>query len=191
MGRALNEKSDHVLANMEQLGAQTVRDLISSGRWPANYDALAKEWLHQRDMEDSDRKEGHNQAHTRSDRKERQLSDTDGEAQMLFARRSNDVAQSARETALGANRRAEEANKRAEDADKRAEGADVIAREAKNIACAAATSVEQSASTAKATKWIAIAALVAALTAIAIPVATLFIRWPPALQTLLNIMWQR
>ncbi len=170
MGRPLNEKSDHVLANMEQLGAETVRDLISSGRWPANYDALAREWLHQKDLEEGNRKEAPGEAQTRSDTKERQHKDADGEAQMPLAQRSNEVAYSAREAAEGAN---------------------VTARNAKNIAFAAASLVEQSASTAKTAKRIAIAALVAALIAIAIPIATLFIRWPPALQTLLYIMWQK
>ena len=171
-----------MLANMEQLGAEAVRELISSGLWPANYDALAKEWLRQKDMEEGGRKAANGEARTRSDTKER--SDQDGEAQMLLARRSNEVALSARDAAEGAN-------KRAEGADKRAEGADAMAREAKNIACAAATSVEENAGTARTAKGIAIAALVAALVAIAIPIAALFIRWPPALQTLLNIMWQR
>ncbi len=175
MGSALQEKADRVLVNMEQLGAQTVRDLISSGQWPANYSALAKEWLHQKDMEEGDRKEAHNEVQTRSDMKER--NDADGEAQMLFARRSNEVALSAREAVEGADKRAEDAN--------------AVAREAKNIACAAASSVEENAGTARIAKRIAITALVAALIAIAIPVTALFIRWPPALQTLLNIMWQR
>jgi hypothetical protein len=187
----LSEKADHVLANMEQLGAQTVRELISSGRWPANYSALAKEWLHQKDMEEGDRKEAHSEAPTLGGTKEREFKDADGEAPMFLVRRSNEVAHSAREAALFANKRAEDANKHAEDADKRAESANAIARQAKNIACAAATSVDQSASAAKTAKRIAIAALVAALIAIAIPIAVLFIRWPPALQTLLNIMWQR
>jgi hypothetical protein len=166
MGRVLNEKADHVLANMELLGAQTVRDMISSGRWPANYDALAKEWLRQKDVE------------------EREHKNADGESQMLLARESNELAHSAREAAL-------DANKRADDAGKRSEGATAMARNAKNIAFAAATSAEQSAGSAKTTKRIAIVALIAALIAIAIPIATLFIRWPPALEALISIMWQR
>ena len=178
----MNEKAEHVLANMEQLGAKTVRDMVSSGRWPANYHALAKEWLHQKDMEEADREEEHNEVQTRSDTKDRK--DADGEAQILLARRSNEVALSARDAAEGAN-------KRAEDADKRAEDASAVAREAKNIACAAASSVEENAGAARTAKRIALTALVAALIAIAIPIAALFIRWPPALQTLLNIMWQR
>ena len=56
---------------------------------------------------------------------------------------------------------------------------------------AAASSVEENAGAARTAKRIALTALVAALIAIAIPIAALFIRWPPALQTLLNIMWQR
>ena len=172
-----------MLANMEQLGAQTVRDLISSGRWPANYNALAKEWLDQKEMEDGDC-QAHGDAQPCRDTEKTQHNDADSEPQMLLARASDERAHSNREAALDASKRAEDANKRAEDAN-------LIARNAKNIAWTAATLVEQNSETAKITKRIAIAALVAALIAIAVPVATLFIRWPPAIETLLYIMWRR
>lgn len=42
-------EQERVLARMEQLGAQTVRDMISSGQWPADYHALAQEWLRTKD----------------------------------------------------------------------------------------------------------------------------------------------
>ena len=201
----MNENAEHVLANIEQLGVQIVRDMIWSGRWPANYDALAKEWLRQKDVEQLERNEAYSETQTQEDTKEPERKDADSESQMLLALASNELAHSARGAALDANKRAEDAskraetanmraddaNKRAEDANKRSQGANVIARNAKNIAWAAATSVEQSAGTAKTTKRIAIAALVAALIAIAIPIATLFIRWPPALEALISIMWQR
>jgi hypothetical protein len=178
----MSEKAERVLTNMEQLGAETVRDMISSGRWPANYNFLAREWLRHKDVEESGRKD---------DVEERERKNPDSESQMLLARESNKLAHSASEAALAANKRAEDAEKRAEGAEKRAEGANVIARNAKNIAWAAAASGEWSAETAKTTKWIAIAALVAALIAIAIPIATLFIRWPPALEALISIIWNK
>ena len=197
MGRALNQKADHVLANMEQLGAQTVRDLISSGRWPANYNTLARKWLYQKDMEDGDC-QAHSDAQTYKDTEKTEREEADCESQILLAGASDELAHSAREAALEASKRAEEASKRAEDAnkramdaDKRAEDANHIARNAKNIAWTAATLVEQNSGSAKTTKWIAIAALVAALIAIAIPIATLFVRWPPAIETLLYIIWRR
>ena len=191
MGRALNQKADHVLANMEQLGAQTVRDLISSGRWPANYNALAEQWLDQKDMEDGDC-QAHSAAQNCKDTEKTEREDADNDSQMLLARTSDEIAHSAWEAALDASKRAEDANKRAEDAaDKRSVDANLIARNAKNIAWTAATLAEQNSETAKTTKRIAIAALVVALIAISIPIATLFIRWPPAIETLLYIMWRR
>jgi hypothetical protein len=145
----VNEKAEHVLANMEQLGAQTVRDMVLSGRWPANYHALAKEWLHQKDTE------------------ERERDDAQRDAQTFLARRSNELAHSARDEALKANKRAEEAC--------------AMAREANSIAWAASTSVERSAETARTNNKIAIAALVAALIAIAISIVSLFVRLAPML----------
>lgn len=88
----MSEKAEHVLANMEQLGAQTVRDMVLSGRWPANYRALAKEWLHQKDTE------------------EHEQDDAQRDAQMFLARRSNELAHAAKDEALNANKRAEDAN---------------------------------------------------------------------------------
>jgi hypothetical protein len=174
----LSENAEHVLANMEQLGAETVRNMISSGRWPANYDALAKQWLHQKDTEERERKCAHGEAQNQEDIGERECKEEDREAQMLLARTSNE-AHSAKEAALAANKRAEEANKRAEDAN-------TIAREAKNIACA----VELNARTAKRTKRIATAALVAGLIAIAISIISLLMRWPPILKALTFMIWQ-
>ena len=52
IGSALMGKADLAFARMEQLGAETVREIISSGRWPANYYALAQEWLRDKDDED-------------------------------------------------------------------------------------------------------------------------------------------
>ena len=55
------ENAERVFARMEQLGAETVREMISSGRWPANYHALAQDWLHNQDKDarDSERNEEH------------------------------------------------------------------------------------------------------------------------------------
>src|SRR5215510_8693946 len=53
------ENTERVLARMENLGAETVREMISSGRWPANYRALAREWLRSKDAE---RHEAHQEA---------------------------------------------------------------------------------------------------------------------------------
>jgi hypothetical protein len=169
----LSEKAEHVLANMEQLGAETVRNMISSGRWPANYDALAKEWLHQKDTEERERNRAHGEVLNQKEIGERECEDEDREAQMLLARASNELAHSAKEAALAAKQRAEEANKRAEDAN-------TIARDAKNIACA----VELNARTAKRTKRIATAGLVAGLIAIAISIVSLLMRWPLMLKAL-------
>ena len=140
----MQEKAEHVLANMEQLGAQTVRDMVSSGRWPANYQALAKEWLHQKETE------------------EREQDDANRDAQMFLARKSNELARSARDQALEANKRAEEAN--------------AAAREANSIAWAASATAERCAEDAKANNRLAMAALAAALIAIAISLASLFVR---------------
>ena len=191
MGQVLNEKSDHVLANMEQLGAQTVRELISSGLWPANYNALAKEWLCQKNGEERERKEAHGNAQTQRDAKEPEGIAADSKSQDPVARAPDELVPSAREAVLDAGRLAEDANRRAEDADKRAEAANVMALNAKNLAWTAATLAEQNAGSAKTTKRVAMAALVVALIAIAIPIASLFIQWPPALETLIYIMWHR
>lgn len=48
-----------VLARMEQLGVETVREMISSGHWPANYRALATSWLLLKDVEETGRKPEH------------------------------------------------------------------------------------------------------------------------------------
>ena len=58
------ENAERVLARIEQLGAESVRDMISSGRWPANYHALAHDWLHNqdKDAQDSERNEEHEEA---------------------------------------------------------------------------------------------------------------------------------
>jgi hypothetical protein len=169
-----NENAEHVLANIEKLGVQNVRNMVWSGRWPANYDALAKEWLRQKDAEERERKEAHGEAQIQKDTKKPEREDADGEPKMSLARKCIELAHSTRDAALEANKRALDAN--------------TMAREAKNIAWSAAASVERSAKT---TKRIAIAALVAALIAIAIPIVALFIRWPPALEALISIMWQR
>lgn len=55
------ENAERVLARMEQLGAETVRDMISSGRWPANYRALALEWLRGLDN-DAEGEDAHREA---------------------------------------------------------------------------------------------------------------------------------
>jgi hypothetical protein len=85
------EKDEHVLAHMEQLGAPAVRDMVSSGRWPPNYQALAQEWLAKKDTENREREE------------------TDKESQLFFARRSNENAIVARDVALAAKKLAEDA----------------------------------------------------------------------------------
>ena len=173
-GRALNESAEHMLADIEQLGVQNVRDMVRSGRWPANYDALAKDRLCQKDVEELERKEAHGEAQIQQDTKEPERKDADSEAKTSLALKCVELAHSTRDAALEANKRALDAN--------------TMAREAKNIAWSAAASVERSAKT---TKRIAIAALVAALIAIAIPIVTLFIRWPPALEALISMMWQK
>ena len=82
----MNDKAEHVLAHMEQLGAQAVRDMVSSGRWPANYDALAKEWLQQKDTEERARKDVH-------------------KAEAIFvAQRSNELARAAADAVRHANK---------------------------------------------------------------------------------------
>jgi uncharacterized protein len=48
--------TEDVFAKMEQLGAETVREMISSGHWPANYRALATSWLRLRGVEEFERK---------------------------------------------------------------------------------------------------------------------------------------
>lgn len=55
------ENAERVFARMEQLGADTVREMISSGRWPSNYHALAQKWLRTQDKDahDSERNEEH------------------------------------------------------------------------------------------------------------------------------------
>ncbi|HEY1876873.1 MAG TPA: hypothetical protein VGG66_05360, partial [Rhizomicrobium sp.] len=92
----MNENAEHVLANIEQLGVKIVREMIWSGRWPANYDALAREWLHQKDVEERERKEAHSEAQTQKDAKESERIDADSESQMLLALASNELAHSAR-----------------------------------------------------------------------------------------------
>ena len=59
------ENAERVFARMEQLGAETVREMISSGRWPANYHALAEDWLHNQDKDarDSERNDERNEEH--------------------------------------------------------------------------------------------------------------------------------
>jgi hypothetical protein len=58
------ENAERVLVRIEQLGEESVREMISSGRWPANYHALARDWLHNqdKDAQDCERNEEHGEA---------------------------------------------------------------------------------------------------------------------------------
>jgi hypothetical protein len=138
------EKDEHVLAHMEQLGAPAVRDMVSSGRWPANYQALAQEWLAKKDTEGREREEA------------------DKEAQLFFARRSNENALVARDVALAAKKLAEDAG--------------VIARDANSISLTASDVADRSAQAALASQRIAVIALMIAIVAIAISIAPLIVK---------------
>jgi uncharacterized protein len=51
--------TEDVFAKFEQLGVETVREMISTGHWPANYLALATSWLQLRDVEEIEQKPEH------------------------------------------------------------------------------------------------------------------------------------
>jgi hypothetical protein len=88
----MNEKATDVLAKMDQLGVQAVRDMVLSGQWPANYSALAAAWLHQKDSEERERKDAH-------------------KADAIFvAQRSNERAHAAEYAASAAKKLAEDAS---------------------------------------------------------------------------------
>jgi uncharacterized protein len=55
----MTKMTEDVFAKFEQLGVETIREMISSGHWPANYLALATSWLQLRDVEEIERKPEH------------------------------------------------------------------------------------------------------------------------------------
>ena len=147
----MHERADDVLAHMEQLGAQTVRDMIASGRWPANYSALAKAWLHQKDAEEQDRKDAHKAETVLVAQRSNELSRSAVDA----ARQAGDVARSANDAAIEANRLVGDANTAAQEANS-------MARDAARIA--------------HTNSIIAIVSLVAALIAMAISIIAIFVK---------------
>lgn len=142
---AVIQNAEDVRARMDRLGVQTVREMVSSGRWPANYHALATTWLDQKDKEERERTETHRAEAVVVAQRSNELARSATNA----AREATDVARSAKDAAMEVNRLAIDAND--------------AAREANSIAHAAAR-------TARNNSIIAILALIGALIAIAISI---------------------
>ena len=138
------ETAEDVRAHMEQLGTQTVREMLTSGQWPENHRALANAWLAQKDSGGHERVDVHR-----------------ADAQ-LVAQQSNEMARSARDAAR--------------DAHKMGEDAIALAREAKSLALAVSDSSERIASAVTTIDLIAKVALAAAIIAIGISTALLFMK---------------
>jgi hypothetical protein len=96
------------------------------------------------------------------DRADRERDEASKTAQIFLARESNELVRTAKDAALSANDLAAEAN--------------AIARDANSIALAASASAERSAVAAITNNKIAKAALIAALIAIAISIAGIFVK---------------